>query len=79
VPLADRTEGQRLLAALEPGDVIIAAKLDRAFRSASDALGTLEQLTVDKIALHMIDLGGDITGNGIFQAGVHDPVSSGRE
>jgi putative DNA-invertase from lambdoid prophage Rac len=65
VPLADRPEGQRLLTALEPGDVVITAKLDRAFRSAADALGTLEQLKEDKVALHMIDLGGDVTGNGI--------------
>jgi putative DNA-invertase from lambdoid prophage Rac len=65
VPLADRPEGQRLLAALQPGDVVITAKLDRAFRSAADALGTLEQLKEDKVSLHMIDLGGDVTGNGI--------------
>jgi putative DNA-invertase from lambdoid prophage Rac len=65
VPLADRPEGQRLLATLQPGDVIITAKLDRAFRSAADALGTLEQLKDDKVGLHMIDLGGDVTGNGI--------------
>jgi putative DNA-invertase from lambdoid prophage Rac len=65
VPLAARPEGQRLLATLQPGDIIITAKLDRAFRSAADALGTLEQLKEDKIALHMIDLGGDVTGNGI--------------
>jgi putative DNA-invertase from lambdoid prophage Rac len=65
VPLADRPEGRRMLATLQPGDVIITAKLDRAFRSAADALGTLEQLKDDKIALHMIDLGGDVTGNGI--------------
>jgi len=65
VPLADRPEGQRLLAALQPGDVLVTARLDRTFRSASDALGTLEQLKEDKIGLHMIDLGGDVTGNGI--------------
>lgn len=65
VPLADRPEGQRLLTSLEAGDVVITAKLDRAFRSAADALGTLEQLKEDKIGLHMIDLGGDVTGNGI--------------
>lgn len=65
VPLADRPEGQRLLEALQSGDVVITAKLDRAFRSAADALGTLEQLKDDKVALHMIDLGGDVTGNGI--------------
>jgi len=65
VPLADRPEGQRLLTTLQPGDTVITAKLDRAFRSAADALGTLEQLKEDKIGLHMIDLGGDVTGNGI--------------
>ena len=65
IPLADRPEGQRMLTSLQPGDVVITAKLDRAFRSAADALGTLEQLKEDRIALHMIDLGGDVCGNGI--------------
>src|SRR6516162_8537648 len=65
VPLADRPEGQRLLTALQPSDVVVAAKLDRAFRSAADALETLEELKKDKIGLHVIDLGGDVCGNGI--------------
>jgi putative DNA-invertase from lambdoid prophage Rac len=65
VPLAERPEGKRLLEAVEKGDVIIAAKLDRAFRSAADALGTLEELKDQGVGLHMIDLGGDVTGNGI--------------
>lgn len=65
IPLAERPEGQRLLAALNPGDVIITPKLDRAFRNAADALVTLEQFQQDKIDLHMIDLGGSVTGNGI--------------
>ena len=65
VPLADRPEGRRMLTALQPGDVVITPKLDRAFRSAADALGTLEQLKEDSVGLHMIDLGGDVTGNGI--------------
>lgn len=65
VPLADRPEGARLLAATGRGDIIITAKLDRMFRSASDALGTLEVLKADSVALHMIDLGGDVCGNGI--------------
>jgi DNA invertase Pin-like site-specific DNA recombinase len=65
VPLAARPEGRRLLSSLQPGDIVITAKLDRAFRSAADALGTLEQLKDDRIGLHMIDLGGDVTGNGI--------------
>ena len=43
-PLADRPEGKRLLATIGKGDVIVSAKLDRAFRSAADALAVLEEL-----------------------------------
>jgi putative DNA-invertase from lambdoid prophage Rac len=64
-PLSDRPEGAALLAALQPGDVVITAKLDRMFRSALDALEVLGQLQKRGISLHMIDLGGDVTGNGI--------------
>jgi DNA invertase Pin-like site-specific DNA recombinase len=65
VPFAQRPEGKRLLETVEKGDVIITAKLDRAFRNAGDALATLEELKDQGIGLHMIDLGGDVTGNGI--------------
>jgi DNA invertase Pin-like site-specific DNA recombinase len=66
VPLADRPEGRRrLLEAVAKGVVVITAKLDRMFRSAADALVTLEELKSQGVALHMIDLGGDVTGNGI--------------
>src|SRR3954468_14827053 len=64
-PLADRPEGAALLAAIKPSDVIITAKLDRMFRSALDALGVLADLKKRGIALHMIDLGGDTTTNGV--------------
>ena len=64
-PLRDRPEGARLLAALKPGDVIIAPKLDRMFRSALDALDVLGQLKDQGVGLHLIDLGGDCSGNGI--------------
>jgi putative DNA-invertase from lambdoid prophage Rac len=46
-PLAERPEGKRLLESARAGDVIITARLDRAFRSAADALGTLEELKAD--------------------------------
>ena len=65
VPLADRPEGHRLLETIGKGDIVITAKLDRMFRSAADALVTLEELKGQGVALHMIDLGGDVTGNGI--------------
>jgi putative DNA-invertase from lambdoid prophage Rac len=65
IPLADRPEGKRLLAAIGKGDVVVSAKLDRAFRSAADALTVLEELKDQSVGLHLIDLGGDVTGNGV--------------
>ena len=64
-PIAERPEGAKLLAVLRPGDIVLTPKLDRMFRSALDALHVLEQLREQKVALHMLDLGGDVTGNGI--------------
>src|SRR3954467_8852077 len=64
-PLRDRPEGARLLATLTEGDVLITPKLDRMFRSALDALNVLGQIQKRGVSLHMIDLGGDVTGNGI--------------
>jgi putative DNA-invertase from lambdoid prophage Rac len=42
-----------------------AAKLDRLFRSALDALKVVEDLKKRGVALHLLDLGGDISGNGL--------------
>lgn len=64
-PLSERPAGKQLLAVLKPGDVVISAKLDRMFRSALDALDNLNMLKEQGVALHLIDLGGDVTGNGI--------------
>jgi DNA invertase Pin-like site-specific DNA recombinase len=64
-PLADRPQGGALLAVLRPGDVVITPKLDRMFRSALDALDVLGKLKKAGVSLHMIDLGGDVTGNGV--------------
>ena len=65
VPLGDRPAGAALLEALKAGDVVITPKLDRMFRSALDALDVLAKLKAKSVSLHMIDLGGDVTGNGI--------------
>jgi putative DNA-invertase from lambdoid prophage Rac len=65
VPLNERPQGKALLASLKPSDTVITAKLDRMFRSALDALGVLADLKTRGVSLHMIDLGGDVTGNGI--------------
>lgn len=65
MPLAQRPEGSALLAALKSGDTLIASKLDRIFRSALDALQMTDELRRRGVALHLIDLGGDVSGNGL--------------
>ena len=64
VPVGERPVGRVLLAKLRPGDVLIAAKLSRLFRSALDALRTVEGMKEQGIGLHFPDLGGDVTGAG---------------
>ena len=54
-----------LFAQLERGDIVIAVKLDRLFRSALDALRVVESLKTRGVKLHLLDLGGDIAGNGL--------------
>lgn len=63
--LNERPEGAKLLAVLKSGDVAVTPKLDRMFRSALDALDVLAKLKERGVSLHMIDLGGDVTGDGI--------------
>jgi putative DNA-invertase from lambdoid prophage Rac len=65
IPVVERPAGGALFAHLERGDTIISPKLDRLFRSALDALTVVENLRKRGIALHLLDLGGDISGNGM--------------
>lgn len=65
VPLTERPEGRKMWDALVQGDTIIASRLDRMFRSAVDALQTVERLKKMGVSLILIDLGGDISGNGL--------------
>jgi len=66
VPLAERPEGSRLLADLRPGDVVIAAKLDRLFRNAADALATAQDWNRRGVKLILLDMGLEpVTDGGI--------------
>jgi DNA invertase Pin-like site-specific DNA recombinase len=65
IPFGDRLEGRALLELVQAGDTIITPKLDRCFRSALDALDVLQQLKARGVSLHMMDLGGDVTSNGV--------------
>jgi len=60
-----RPEGGKLFEQLTSGDVLIFSKLDRAFRNTRNALNTLHELKQRGISVHFIDLGGDVTNDGI--------------
>lgn len=61
----ERPEGSKLFEMLQDGDILIFPKLDRAFRNTRNALNILHELKERKVSVHFIDLGGDVTGNGI--------------
>jgi DNA invertase Pin-like site-specific DNA recombinase len=65
VPVSERPKGGALFAKLAKGEVVIAPKLDRLFRSALDALTVVDDLRKRGVSLHLLDLGGDISGNGL--------------
>ena len=60
-----RPEGARLVGLLQASDTVVFPKLDRGFRNTRDALNTLHELKEKGISVHSIDLGGDVTGNGV--------------
>ena len=65
-PLAFRPQGKEMLDAAQSGDLIVAAKMDRLFRSAIDALQTAEELKKRGVELILLDVGVDpVTGNGV--------------
>jgi putative DNA-invertase from lambdoid prophage Rac len=64
-PFARRPEGSRLNQALLPGDIVIAAKLDRMFRSAVDALNVIQDFQRRGVSLWLLDLGGDVSNEGV--------------
>lgn len=65
IKLAMRPGGEQLLADMKPGDTVIASKLDRMFRSASDALNMLEMFKTRGVHLVLFDMGHDpVTGDG---------------
>jgi DNA invertase Pin-like site-specific DNA recombinase len=60
-PLGARPGGQRLLSLLAEGKAthIVALRLDRLFRSASDCLATVEAWTKKGFVLHLLDVSGN--------------------
>ena len=65
IEFQDRPEGAKLFNQMVSGDMVIFPKLDRAFRNTRNALNVLHELKGRGISVHFIDLGGDVTGNGV--------------
>lgn len=65
IPLARRPEGLRLLSAVEAGSIIVGVRLERVFRDAHDAAGTLKALKRKGVGLYLRDLGGDVTASNV--------------
>jgi DNA invertase Pin-like site-specific DNA recombinase len=60
-PLADRPGGAALLLALRPGDHVIMASLDRAWRSIADATKTLQVWKKQGIVIHILNMPVDLS------------------
>jgi DNA invertase Pin-like site-specific DNA recombinase len=59
--LADRPDGRKLAGAVERGDAVIVAKLDRAFRNAADLLVTMAAWSARGVGFHFLDINLDTT------------------
>jgi DNA invertase Pin-like site-specific DNA recombinase len=58
-PMFERDEGRKLWALVQPGDKIVWAKLDRAFRSVVDGARTMQLLKCKGVSFNSLDLGLD--------------------
>ena len=65
VKLAFRPAGEQLLADMKAGDTVIASKLDRMFRSASDALNMFELFKEKQVDLILYDMGNEPVTGGV--------------
>jgi len=58
-PMFERDEGRKLWALVQPGDKVVWAKLDRAFRSVVDGARTMQLLKCKGVSFNSLDLGLD--------------------
>ncbi|MBL4820950.1 MAG: recombinase family protein [Gammaproteobacteria bacterium] len=61
VEFSGRASGLRLLNLVREGDIVITSSLERIFSSCHDAVVTIESLKQKGVALHIVQLGGDVT------------------
>jgi DNA invertase Pin-like site-specific DNA recombinase len=58
----NRKQWQGMFARLQPGDVVVATRLDRIFRSVADAATTISALKSKKVHLHLVEKNGLVAG-----------------
>lgn len=58
---ASREGGARLLARLTRGDAVVVFAMERLFSSCYDASAVLERFRAEGVALHVVELDGDVT------------------
>jgi len=76
IDLLDRKAGEHLITTLSPGDLIVVAKYNRAFRSPADAERTLKRLEEAEIKIEFLDVPVDVrTANGKLVSGLMATVS----
>lgn len=56
-----RRNGKKLLELLQPGDVILCARLERIVSSSQEAIKIIRKLKDRRVQLHIVELGGDVT------------------
>ena len=62
-PLIKREKGFELLQHLKRGDHIICSALDRFSRNTLNLLTLVEKFKKEKVSLHFVDVGGEVTGS----------------
>ena len=65
VKLGMRPAGEQLLEAMKPGDTVIASKLDRMFRSASDAIDMFDLFRERGVDLVLFDISNEPVSSGV--------------
>jgi putative DNA-invertase from lambdoid prophage Rac len=69
-PLTEREGGRALWVSVQPGDIVIWSKLDRAFRNVVDGATTLQLFAAKGISIHSLDLALD-TGTALGKFVMH--------
>jgi len=56
-----RDQGKKLLAMLQPGDIVLVSRLERIFSSSEEAVRILDKLRDKNMKLHIVELAGEVT------------------